>query len=125
MNIRNNTSQNCSIINSNCLWYHYKASTAVIAKYNNVLNRLRNNIDIDCELFTCSNCHCSLDNHKRDIDNLCNFIIQSCLSAHETCIPLATTGARLEGSDKTRTRTATVLALVVVRDRKDKFLLYI
>ena len=44
-----------------------------IANYNNALNRFLGDIDLDCELFTSTNCNCSLDTHKRSIDKLCNF----------------------------------------------------
>ena len=97
--VRISTSQNGSIINSNCLWD--KTRIEDIANYNHVLNRLLSNTHLDCELFTCSNCNCSLDIHQRGIDKSHNFIIQSCLSASEKCIPMATTGARMEGSGKT------------------------
>ena len=36
----------------------------------------------------------SLDTHKRSIDKLYNFIIHSCISASEKCIPMGATGAR-------------------------------
>ena len=72
-----------------------------IANYNNALNRFLGNIDLDCELFTCTNCNCSLDTHKRSIDKLCNFIIHSCISASKKCIPMGATGARMERSGKT------------------------
>ena len=93
MNVRISTYQNCSIITRNCcLWD--KASIEDIANYNNALNRFLGNIDLDCELFTCTNCNCSLDTHKRSIDQLCNFIIHSCISASEKCKPMGATGAR-------------------------------
>ena len=66
MNAIISTYQNCSIINSNCLWD--KASIEDIAIYNNALNRFVGDIDLDCELFTCTNCNCLLDAHKRSID---------------------------------------------------------
>ena len=53
MNVIINTYQNCSIINSNCLWD--KANIADIDNYNNALNRFLGDIDIYCELFTCTN----------------------------------------------------------------------
>ena len=40
-------------------------------------------------MFACTNCNCSLDTHKRSIDKLCNFIIHSCISASEKCIPMS------------------------------------
>ena len=100
MNVRVSTYQNCSINNSNCLWD--KASIEDIANYNNALNRFLGDIDLDCELFTCTICNCSLDTHKRSIDKLCNFIIHSCISAPEKCIPMGATGARMVRSGKTR-----------------------
>ena len=100
MNVRVSTYQNCSINNSNCLWD--KASIEDIANYNNALNRFLGDIDLDCELFTCTICNCSLDTHKRSIDKLCNFIIHSCISASEKCIPMGATGARMVRSGKTR-----------------------
>ena len=36
----------------------------------------------------CTICHCSLDNHKNEINLLCNTIIDSCVSAGKNCIPL-------------------------------------
>ena len=36
----------------------------------------------------CTNCHCSLDNHKDEINSLCNTIINSCVSAGKNCISL-------------------------------------
>ena len=92
MIVRICTYQNCSIINSNCLWDN--ASIEDIANYNNVLNRFLGDIDLDCELFICNNCNCSLDTHKFSIGKLCNFNIHSCISASEKCIPMAATGAR-------------------------------
>ena len=89
---------NGSIINSNCVWD--KASIEDIANYNNVLNQFLGDIDLDCELFTCTNCNCSLDTHKRGIDKLCHFIIHSCISASGKCIPMAATGAKMERSGK-------------------------
>ena len=68
MNVRISTYQNCSIINSNCLWD--KESIEDIANYNHALNRFLGDIDLYCELFTCTNCNCSLDTHKRSIDKL-------------------------------------------------------
>ena len=35
----------------------------------------------------CTNCYCSLDNHKDEINLLCNTIIDSCVSAGKNCIP--------------------------------------
>ena len=92
MNVRNSTYQNCSIINSNCLWD--KEIIEDIDNYTNALNRFLGDIDIDCELSTCTNCNCSLDTHKRSIDKVCNFIIHSCISVIEKCIPMGATGAR-------------------------------
>ena len=92
MNVRISTYQNCSIINSNCLWD--KASIEDIANCNNALTRFLGDIDLDCELFTYTNCNCSLDTHKRIIDKLCNFNIFSCISVFEKCIPMGATGAR-------------------------------
>ena len=71
MNVRSRTYQHCSIINGNCLWD--KASIEDITNYNNVLNRFLG--DSDLELFTCTNCNCSLDTDKRGIDNLCFLLI--------------------------------------------------
>ena len=71
-----------------------KASIEDIAKYNNALNLFLGDIDLDCELLTCTNCNCSLDTHKRSIDKLCNFIIHSCISASEKCIPMSANCAR-------------------------------
>ena len=36
----------------------------------------------------CTNCHCSLDNHKNEINLSCNTVIDSCVSAGKNCIPL-------------------------------------
>ena len=88
MNVRISTYQNCSIINSNCLW-DMAASIEDVANYSDALNRFMGYIDLDCELFTCTNCNCSLDTQKLSIDKLCNFIIHSCISAFEKCIPMA------------------------------------
>ena len=103
MIVRISTYQNCSNINNNCLWD--KASIEYIANYNNALNRFLGDIDLDCELFTCTKYNCSLDTHKRSINRLYNCIIHSCISASEKCIPYGShrcqTGARMERSGKT------------------------
>ena len=57
LDVRISTSQTCSIINSNCLWG--KVSIEDIANYSNVLNRVLDDIDLDCELFACANFRCS------------------------------------------------------------------
>ena len=93
------TYQNCFIINSNCVWD--KVNIEDIANYNNALNRFLGDIDLDCELFTCTNCNCSLDTHRHGIDKVCNFIINLCISASEKYIPMAATVARMERSGKT------------------------
>ena len=116
INVRISTYQKGYIINTNYLWN--KTSTEDITNYNHVLNQLLSTIAIDCDVFTYSNCICLLDTHKPgNVDKLCNYINQLCISASEKCFPMASTGARMEGSGLIWTKTVTLPAFDVARGR--------
>ena len=67
MNVRNNTCQNCYKLLLIEIVCGLRQALNIMDKYNNVMNRFLGDIDLDCELFTCSNCNYSLDTHKLGI----------------------------------------------------------
>ena len=73
--------------NSNYLWS--AASSGDLVNYNNILNDKLSSIFISNDLLLCTNCNCSSNFHREEIDILCQSIIESCISASESCIPIA------------------------------------
>ena len=75
--------KSCNI--NKCNWT--KASSEDIDNYRHISEHKLADIVVPKSV-NCTNCHCSLDNHKDEINLLCNTIIDSCVSAGKNCIPL-------------------------------------
>ena len=108
---------------SKCKWA--KASSEDFNNYRHISEDKLADIDVPKSV-TCTNCHCSLDNHQNEINSLCNTIIDSCVSAGKNVIPL--TGhnlkkkicTRLGRTGSTSKRTIITWALDLARGRKAK-----
>ena len=76
---------------SKCKWA--KASSEDINNYRHISDDKLADIVV-LKSVNCTNCHCSIDNHKNEINLLCNTIIDSCVSDGKNCIPI--TGPNLK-----------------------------
>lgn len=70
------------------LWY--KASKSEINNYSQDLSQLINNIVIDNELLCCNDPHCSKEDHRYSLDNLCNSVLECISTAVIDNIPVGT-----------------------------------
>ena len=68
--------KSCNI--NKCNWT--KASSEDIDNYRHISEHKLADIVVPKSV-NCTNCHCSLDNHKDEINLLCNTIIDSCVNS--------------------------------------------
>ena len=89
---------NITIVNSNkrinpsCVWS--KATDIHIEQYQLCLDNKLSAIDLQNSAYFCKDIHCECLKHRSEIDSLCHFIIDACVTSGLNCIPLARSSGR-------------------------------
>lgn len=66
----------------------HKVTPEMLSDYKCKLNDLLAHYNFDSEMLYCNDVHCQNEKHKTAIDNLCKFIISSCIDASTLSLPV-------------------------------------
>ena len=89
---------NITIVNSNkrinhsCVWS--KATDIHIEQYQLCIDNKLSAIDLQNSAYFCKDMHCKCLKHRSEIDSLCHFIIDACVTSGFNCTPLVWSSGR-------------------------------